>query len=146
MARSLLPILRLPRIPNHCFRGCPLSIVIPSVETSACRRPDAVKYSYLMAGCHQTCENMYGTYSDIRKEIRSMSFEVIRRSHSCRELGRYQSRHLPKHFVLNAGNGTMLKRTYEIEAQNSSIGRRLCFVKFCHALPAVDQQGLFYPY
>jgi hypothetical protein len=56
---------------------------------------------------------------------------------------RYQSNHLPKHFVLNGGNGTILKRIYEIETQNSSVDQRISFVKFCHAPPQLINKGYF---
>jgi hypothetical protein len=54
-----------------------------------------------------------------------------------------QVSHLPKHFILNAGKGTTLKRAYHSVIQSRSVDRRICFVKFCHAPPVVDQQGCF---
>lgn len=139
-----IAILRLPRIRNHCFRGCPLSMVSPSLETSASRRPGVVKYSYLMTGCHQTCENRYGTYSDIRKKS---GVCLLKSSAGPQES--FMSRSRIKVAICRSTLYWMpgTDQCWSVPMKlRLKVDRRLYFVKFCHALPLIDQQGCFYPY
>jgi hypothetical protein len=132
--------VRLPRIPNHRPHVAPPLMVIPSLPASASRHSGGVEYSYLMTGSHLRCKNRYGTYS--RQERQEyVSGGHLAASFTSRSLE--QISHLPKHFILNAGKGTTLKRTYQSKIQSRPVDRRICFVKFCHAPPVVDQQGCF---
>jgi len=73
---------------------------------------------------------------------RSMSLEVTWHE-SFLSRSPDQISHLPKHFILNAGKRTKLKRAYQSEFQDIPVGRRIRFVKFCHTPSVVDQQGCF---
>jgi hypothetical protein len=65
-----------------------------------------------------------------------------RRSHSCREVG-IEVAICRSTLYWMPGTEQCWSVPMKLRLK---VDRRLCFVRFCHALPLVDQQGCFYPY